>query len=334
MAAASWRGISTMRAIRLREFGGPEVLELVEIKRPEPAPGQVRVRATAIGVNYTDISFRSGLYKGALPSGIGMDAVGYVEAIGREVNGFREGDRVAYSTGPAGAYAEANCVDAAKLLRVPSDIPDEILVSVLMKGLTARYLLKKTFPVQPGQYVLIHGAVGGVGLIAAQWARALGATVIGTVGSDEKKLIAQEHGCALALNNRQPGWSAVVREFTHNKGVEVVYDSIGRDSFDESVNALATRGYFVGFGAKSGPTPPIQLGAMALRGSYYFTHAYGGHYLGGPDSQQNFEDVLEVVRSGQVVLPIQHRFPLAQAREAHIAMQSRVSVGPIVLLPD
>lgn len=323
-----------MKAIQFDRFGGSEVLEVRDIEMPEPKPGEVRIRSTAIGVNFTDISLRSGMYPVQLPSGIGFDTVGVIESVGRGVERWRVGDRVAYTGPPAGAYAEARCVRQDKLFTAPKDIPDDALVSVLMKGLTALFLLSETFPVRPGHTIVFHSAAGGVGTIATQWAKSVGATVIGTVGSDEKMQLARDNGCALVVNTSKPDWAAKVHEFVGGRGVDVVYDCIGKDTFEGSVSCLAPRGMYVNFGLKSGPPPPIDLAAMRRRGSFYFTSPAGAHFTGeGDDPHAAFAKIVAAMRSDTLRIKVHHRFRLDQAREAHEALQGRTTTGAVVLIP-
>ncbi|MBV9694883.1 MAG: quinone oxidoreductase, partial [Alphaproteobacteria bacterium] len=248
-----------MKAIRFAQTGGPEVLQLVDVDLPPPGPGQVRVRHTAIGVNFIDTYQRSGLYKLPLPSGLGSEAAGIVDEIGDGVTMLRKGDRVAYATA-LGAYAEANNLAADRLVKLPDDIPDEVAAAAMLKGMTAQYLLKRTYPVQRGQTILYHAAAGGVGLIACQWAKHLGAIVIGTVGSEEKVALARENGCTHVLNTRNDDWVKRVRELTGGEGVPVVYDSVGKDTWNGSLDCLAVRGTMVSFGNASGAVPAIEPG--------------------------------------------------------------------------
>jgi NADPH:quinone reductase len=323
-----------VRAVQFDRFGGPEVLEIRDVATPTPKSGEVRIRATAIAVNFTDVSLRSGLYPTGFPSGVGMDVVGVIEAVGDGVRRWRAGDRVACSASPANAYAEARCVAEDRLLPAPNDIPDDVLVSVLMKGLTAHYLMSETFKVRAGHAVLVHSAAGGVGSFATQWAKGLGATVIGAVGSDAKMRLAREAGCDEVVHTGVPDWAAKVREFVGGRGVDVVYDCVGKDTFEGSVNCLAPRGFYVNFGMQSGPPPPVDLAAMRRRGSFYFTVPVGAHYTGGDDQRERaFAEILDAVRSGRVKVEVKHRFRLDQAREAHAALQARTTTGPIVLIP-
>jgi NADPH2:quinone reductase len=256
-----------MRAIRFSKFGGPEVLTLENIDLPAPKPGQVRVRHTVIGVNFIDTYHRTGLYPIPLPSGLGLEAAGVVDALGDGVTALKKGDRVAYCSGPIGAYAEANNVPADRVVKLPSSMSDETAAAGLLKGMTVQYLLKRTFPVKAGQTILFHAAAGGVGLIASQWAKHLGAHVIGTVGSENKVALAKANGCEHVLNTRKDDWVKRVRELTGGEGVPVVYDSIGKDTFQGSLDSLAVRGMLVSFGNASGAVPAFEPGILSTKGS-------------------------------------------------------------------
>jgi NADPH2:quinone reductase len=322
-----------MKAIRFARTGGPEVLALEDIDLP-PRAGEVRVRHTAIGVNFIDTYQRSGLYPVSLPSGIGLEGAGVVEAVGEGVTAFQRGDRVAYCTGPLGAYAEANNVPADRLVKIPSGIADETAAASLLKGMTAQYLLKRTYPVQRGQTILFHAAAGGVGSIACQWAKHLGATVIGTVGSDEKVALAKANGCAHVLNTRGDGWSKRVREITDGAGVPVVYDSIGKDTFAGSLDCLAVRGMMVSFGNSSGAVPPFEPGMLSAKGSLYLTRPTLFHYTRSErELQETADGLFAVIVSGAVKIAIHQRFALAEARQAHEALHSRTTTGAAVLVP-
>ena len=323
-----------MKAIRFAKTGGPEVLSLHDIELPPPAPGQVRVRHTAIGLNFIDTYHRSGLYPVALPSGLGLEAAGTIEALGEGVTGLKLGDRVAYCTGPIGAYAEANNVPADRLVNLPTAISDEVAAASLLKGMTAQYLLKRTFKVEPGQTILIHSAAGGVGLIAGGWAKHLGATVIGTVGSDDKIELAKANGYDQVLNLRMDEWVARVRELTNGNGVPVVYDSVGRDTFAGSLDCLAVRGMLVSFGNSSGAVPAFEPAMLSAKGSLYLTRPTLFHYTRTPQElQATADDLFAVIASGAVKVVINQRFALKDARAAHEALHSRKTTGATVLVP-
>lgn len=322
-----------MKAIRFEHAGGPEVLKLQDVELPPPVPGQVRVKHAVIGVNFIDTYHRSGLYKLPLPSGLGSEAAGVVEALGEGVTTLRQGDRVAYA-GTLGAYAEANNVPADKLVKLPDSVSDEVAAAAMLKGMTAQYLLKRTFPVQPGQTILFHAAAGGVGLIACQWAKHLGAIVIGTVGSDDKAELARSHGCAHVLNTRKDAWVKRVREITGGQGVPVVYDSIGKDTWSGSLDCLAVRGMMVSFGNASGAVPAFEPGILSAKGSLYLTRPTLFHYTRTQEElQQTADDLFAVIASGAVKISINQRFNLADARSAHEALHSRATTGATVLIP-
>ena len=322
-----------MKAIRVSHVGGPEVLELVDIDLPPPRPGEARVRHTVIGVNFIDTYHRSGLYPLPLPTGIGNEAAGVVEAIGEGVSGVKLGDRVAY-VGAMGAYSEANNVRADRLVTIPEGVSDETAAAALLKGMTAQYLLKRTYVVKAGETILFHSAAGGVGLIACQWAKSLGATVIGTVGHDDKTALAKANGCAHALNARKDDWAKQVREITGGEGVPMVYDSIGKDTFAGSLDSLAVRGLLVSFGNSSGPVAPFEPGILAAKGSLYFTRPTLASYTRTPQElQETAADLFAAIASGAVQIAVHQRFPLADARKAHEALHTGQTTGATVLIP-
>jgi NADPH2:quinone reductase len=323
-----------MRAIRFSKPGGPEVLTLENIELPAPKETEVRVRHTVIGVNFIDTYQRSGLYPVSLPSGLGMEAAGTVEALGAHVTSLKVGDRVGYYSGPLGAYAEANNVPADRLVKLPDGITDEVAAASLLKGMTAQFLLKRTFAVKPGQTILFHAAAGGVGLIAAQWAKHLGATVIGTVGSPEKIELARANGCDHVLNTRSDDWTKRVRELTKGEGVPVVYDSIGKETFSGSLDCLAVRGMMVSFGNASGPAPAIEPGVLSAKGSLFLTRPTLFHYTRtAQELQDTASDLFAVIASGAVKVSVHQRFKLEDARKAHEALHSRNTTGATVLIP-
>ncbi len=324
-----------MRAIRFARTGGPEVLDLEDVSLPAPGPGQVRVRHSAIGLNFIDTYHRSGLYPVSLPSRLGLEAAGTIEALGDGVSGFNVADRVAYCSGPLGAYAEANNVAADRVVKLPAGISNEVAAASLLKGMTAQYLLKRTYPVKPGDTILFHAAAGGVGMIACQWAKHLGAKVIGTVGSDNKIVLARTHGCEHVLNTRSEDWVAEVRALTNGQGVPVVYDSIGKDTFSGSLDCLAIRGLMASFGNASGAVPAFEPGILGTKGSLYLTRPSLFHYTrDARELQATADDLFAVIASGAVKIAIHQRFPLAQARQAHEALHSRATAGATVLIPS
>ena len=323
-----------VKAIRLQKVGGPEVLQFHDIDLPPPASGQVRVKHTVIGVNFIDTYHRSGLYPISLPSGLGLEAAGIVETIGEGVSSLKIGERVAYCSGPIGAYAEANNVPVERVVKLPSGLTDEIVAASLLKGMTTQYLLKRTFPVKHGDTILFHAAAGGVGLIACQWASHLGATVIGTVGSDDKIELAKSHGCAHVLNTRKDDWVKRVREITNGNGVRVVYDSIGKNTWSGSLDCLSVRGFMVSFGNSSGAVPAFEPGILSAKGSLYLTRPTLMHYTRGPQElQETADDLFSIITSGAVRISVNQRFKLKDARAAHEALHSRATTGATVLLP-
>jgi NADPH2:quinone reductase len=323
-----------MRAIRFSRTGGPEVLTFENIDLPAPKPGEVRVRHTVIGVNFIDTYQRSGLYPLPLPSGLGVEAAGVVEELGANVSSLKKGDRVAYCSGPIGAYAEANNVPADRVVKLPAGISDEVAAASLLKGMTVQYLLKRTYAVKEGQTILFHAAAGGVGLIASQWAKHLGATVVGTVGSQEKVALAKSHGCAHVLNTRTEDWVKCVRELSHGEGVPVVYDSIGKDTFIGSLDCLAVRGLLVSFGNSSGAVPAFEPAVLNAKGSLYLTRPSLFHYTRTvKELQDTADDLFAVIESGAVKISINQRFKLEEARQAHEALHSRNTTGATVLIP-
>ncbi|WP_255988052.1 quinone oxidoreductase family protein [Chitinolyticbacter albus] len=323
----------TARQIRITRHGTPDVLELVDSTLPEPGAGEVLLRHTAIGVNFIDTYHRSGLYPLALPAGLGQEAAGEVMAVGQGVAEFQPGDRVAYAGGAPGAYASHRIVPAARLVAVPAEIPDEVAAATLLRGMTAQYLLKRTFKVEPGMTVLIHAAAGGVGQIACQWARALGATVIGTVGSQAKAQLAAPW-CDHVLDYSQPGWVEQVRAITEGRGVPVVYDGVGADTFAGSLDSLMPRGMMVSFGNASGAVPPFSPGVLASKGSLFLTRPTLGHYTATREELvDTAADYFTVVTRGEVIANIGQRYALADAAQAHRDLEARRTTGSTLLQP-
>jgi NADPH2:quinone reductase len=323
-----------MKAIRFARTGGPDVLELQDIDLGPPRAGEVHVRHTAIGVNFIDIYQRSGLYPVPLPSGLGLEAAGVVAAVGENVSTVAKGDRVAYCTGPIGSYAEANNVPVERVVKLPTGVTEEIAAAALLKGMTAQYLLRRTYPVKAGETIVFHAAAGGVGLIACQWAKHLGATVIGTVGSEKKAALAKENGCAHVLNTGAGDWSTRVRELTGGNGVPVVYDGIGKDTFMASLNCLAVRGMLVSFGNASGAVPAFEPGILSAKGSLYLTRPTLFHYTRTPrELQETADDLFAMILSGAVKIAVHQRFSLGEARRAHEALQARTTTGATLLIP-
>lgn len=323
-----------MKAITFAKTGGPEVLEFRDIDLPAPAATEARVRHTAIGVNFIDTYHRSGLYPVTLPSRLGQEGAGIVEAIGADVRDVKVGDRVAYAGGVMGSYAEANNVAAARLVKLPDSVSDEVAAASMLKGMTAQYLLIRTFPVLAGVPILFHAAAGGVGLIACQWAKYLGAIVIGTVGSDEKIALARQAGSDHVLNTRKDDWVKRVRELTDGEGVPVVYDSVGKDTFDKSLDCLSVRGMMVSFGSSSGAVPPFAPAILSSKGSLFLTRPTLAHYTrDSKELQDTANDLFDVIANGAVKISITQRFALANAADAHRALESRVTTGATILLP-
>ena len=323
-----------MKAIRFHQTGGPEVLRLEELPRPEPGPGQALVRHTAIGVNFIDTYHRTGLYKLPLPSGLGVEAAGVVEAAGQGVAHVAAGDRVAYVARPPGAYAEAAAVPADRLVRIPEGVSDEVAAAAMLKGMTAWMLLRRIHAVKPGENVLFHAAAGGVGLIAVQWLRALGARTIATVGSDEKGRLALAAGATDVIVYTREDFVKRVRELTKGEGVPVVYDSVGRTTFEGSLDCLAPMGLMVSYGNASGPVPPFEIAQLATRGSLFLTRPTLFSYTARrEDLETGARELFGVIRSGQVRIDVKHRWPLAQAADAHRALEGRHTTGSIVLVP-
>lgn len=321
--------------IVVRRHGGPEVLEVEEFEPGTPGPGEALVRQTAIGLNYIDTYFRTGLYPppGGLPFVPGNEGAGVVEAVGEGVTEVRVGDRVAYASGP-GSYTTHRIIPARLLVPLPSDVSDEQAAAMMLKGMTARYLLRQTYVVKPGDTVLIHAAAGGVELIACQWAKHLGATVIGTVGSEAKVGLARAHGCDHVIVLGRDDLVAKVKEFTNGRGVPVVYDGIGKDTFMSSLDCLQPRGLMVSFGNASGPVEPFNIGILAAKGSLYLTRPTLYTYTATrEDLLACARDLFDVVAKGAVRIEIHQRFPLREAAAAHRALEARATTGSTVLLP-
>ena len=322
------------KGIRVHQYGGPEAMVYEDIPTPEPGPGQIRVRQTAIGVNFIDIYFRSGLYKAAaLPFTLGKEGAGVVDALGEGVTDFRVGERVAYA-GAVGTYAEEVVVDTKGVVHVPDAISDETAAAMMLKGLTAHYLLRLTYRVQPGDTILFHAAAGGVGRIATQWAKHLGATVIGTVGSAEKAELAREHGCDHVILYRDEDFAARVKEITGGKGVPVVYDGVGKATFPASLDCLSPRGVFASFGSASGPIEAFDIGLLAAKGSLYATRpTLFTHIATREQLDANAAELFEVVASGAVKIPIHAREKLADAAQVHRDLADRQTTGATVMIP-
>ena len=321
------------KAIRFHETGGPEVLRLESVEVGEPGPGQARVRHTGIAVNFIDIYFRTGRYPTPLPSHLGSDAVGVVEAVGAGVADIAVGDRVGYLIGPQGAYSDVRVMPAEVLIRLPDGITDSTAATIMMKGMTAQYLFRQVYPLQGGETILYHAAAGGVGLIACQWAHAIGVTMIGTVSSDEKAAVARAHGCAHTIVTTRENIVERVREITGGKGVPVVYDSVGKDTLEASLNCLQPRGTLVSNGTSSGPVV-IDTSMLAAKGSLWVTRPAMMHYiLPRAHMLAMADEVFGMVLGGKVRSQASQTFALAEAADAHRALESRKTVGATVLTP-
>ncbi|PXW22681.1 quinone oxidoreductase family protein [Paraburkholderia caballeronis] len=322
------------KAIRYDRTGGPEVMRWVDVDVGDPGEGEIRIRQTAVGLNYLDVYFRNGLYPQPLPAGLGSEAAGEVTAVGAGVTALKAGDRVAYVARPPGAYAQERVLKAAQVVKLPDAISDEAAASVMLQGLTAQYLLRRTYRVKPGDTILIQAAAGGVGLLVCQWAKALGATVIGTVGSDDKAQIAKAHGCDYPIVYTREDFTARVREITNGAGVPVVYDSIGKDTYVKSLNCLAPLGMFVSFGNASGPLPPIDSSEFAGRGSLFFTRPTLFTYIAKRDDYEAMSaELFDVIASGKVKTSINQRYPLEDVATAHADLEGRRTTGSTILLP-
>jgi NADPH2:quinone reductase len=322
------------KAIRYARTGGPEVMEVIDVEVGEPGPGEARVRNHAIGLNFIDVYFRNGLYPAPLPGGLGQEGAGVVEAVGEGVSHVKPGDRVAYAARPNGAYSELRTMPADILVRLPDAIDFETGAAMMLQGLTVQYLFRQTYPLKAGDTILFHAAAGGVGLIACQWARAMGVNLIGTVGSNEKAALARQHGAAHVINYNTEDVVQRVLEITNGAKVPVVYDSVGKDTFSRSLDCLAPRGLMVSFGNSSGAVPPFALSELVSRGSLYITRPTLQTYAARrEDLEAMAADLFEMVASGKIKIEIHQRFPLAEAAQAHIALESRRTTGKTILLP-
>ncbi|KWI51396.1 quinone oxidoreductase [Burkholderia pseudomultivorans] len=322
------------KAIRYDQPGGPDVMKWVDVEVGAPNAGEVRIRQHAVGLNYIDVYFRTGLYPQPLPGGLGMEAAGEVTAVGDGVSALKVGDRVAYVAQPPGAYAQERVLSAERVVTLPDGIGYDDAASVMLQGLTAHYLLRRTYPVKAGDTILIHAAAGGVGLLVCQWAKALGATVIGTVGSDEKAELAKAHGCDHPVVYTRENFTQRVKDLTNGAGVPVVYDSIGKDTYIGSLDSLAPLGYFVSFGNASGPLPPIDSKEFSSRGSLFFTRPTLFSYIAKrADLEAAAAELFDVILSGKVKTSINQRYPLAEVGRAHADLESRKTTGSTLLVP-
>ncbi len=319
-------------AIRFEQAGGPEVLEWQQVEVGDPGEGQVRLRHTAVGLNYIDVYHRTGLYPVELPSGIGLEAAGVVEAVGPGVTDLKQGDRVAYASPPLGAYAEARLMPADRVVKLPEQIDDTTAAAMMLQGMTVQYLIRRTYKVKAGETVLFHAAAGGVGLIACQWLKQLGATVIGTVGSDAKAELAKAHGCDHAIVYTRENFAERVKEITEGAGVPVVYDAVGQDTWDGSLDCLAPFGMMVSFGNASGPVPPLNLGVLSAKGSLYVTRPTLMTYTAKrADLVASANELFEAVTSGAVKIEVNQTYPLSEAAQAHRDLEARKTTGSTVL---
>lgn len=325
------------KAIQISEFGGPQVLRWIEVPVGEPGPGEIRVRHQACGLNYIDVYHRTGLYPNALPLILGMEAAGIVEAVGEGVKHVEEGDRVAYASQPPGAYSEVRVMPAQSVVRLPDGIDFEQGAAMMLKGLTVQYLLRKTQPqggLKEGDFILFHAAAGGVGLIACQWARAMGLRLIGTASSDVKCALARDSGAAFTINYHSEDFVARVKDITEGRGVKVVYDSVGQMTFERSLDCLQPFGLLASFGASSGPVPPVNTNLLAAKGSLYLTRPVLFTHLATREATQAMaDDLFDMVCTGRIKIQIEQRYPLADAARAHRELEARQTTGSSVLLP-
>ena len=322
------------RAIRIHTPGGPEAMKWEEVAVGDPGQGEARVRHTAVGVNYIDTYHRSGLYKVPLPSGLGSEGAGVVEAVGAGVDGVKPGDRVAYCGGPLGSYSEARVMPADRLVKLPDGISDRVAATLMLKGLTTQYLFRQIYKLKAGDTILFHAAAGGVGLIACQWARALGVTMIGTVGSDEKAELAKANGCTHTIVYTRENFVERVKALTGGKGVPVVYDGIGKDTFPASLDCLVPRGLFVSYGNASGPVPPFDILLLSQKGSLMVTRPTLFTFANNRENIAAMSgEMFDLVKSGKIVSEPRQTVPLKDAADAHRALESRKTTGATILVP-
>ena len=324
-----------VKAIRIHRTGGPDAMRWEDVEVGAPGPGEVRIRHEAVGLNFIDVYFRTGLYPApSLPFSPGMEGAGVVEAVGEGVDTLAAGDRIAYAAPPVGAYAEERLMPADKVVKVPAGIDSRQAAAMMLQGMTVEYLLRRTYPVQSGETILFHAAAGGVGLIACQWAKHLGATVIGTVGSDEKAELARAHGCDHTIVYTRESFTDRVRELTDGAGVPVVYDAVGRDTFAGSLDCLRPRGMLVSFGQSSGKIDPFDVGILSAKGSLYVTRPTLMTYTASrADLESSAQALFDVAAAGAVRIAVHQTFPLAEAADAHRALESRRTTGSTILVP-
>jgi len=325
------------KTVRIEQTGGPEQLKLVDLSVGEPGPGEIRIRHHAIGLNFIDVYQRIGLYTLPLPASLGLEGAGVVEAVGEGVTHLKPGDRAAYAGGPPGSYCQRRVMPAQPVCKLPDSISFETGAAMMLKGLTAQYLLKRVQPqggLQKGDFIVFHAAAGGVGLIACQWAKALGLQLIGTAGSDEKCALAREMGAAHVINYNKEDFLPRVKEITSGKGVKVVYDSVGKDTWDRSLDCLRPFGLMASFGNSSGPPAPFAPGILGVKGSLYVTRqTLFTHIATRETNQEMADDLFDTVTSGKVTIRIGQTFPLSEVQQAHIALEARKTTGCTVLLP-
>lgn len=324
-----------VKTVWLEKNGGPEVLQVVERPLMAPGPHEVQIRHRAIGMNFIDIYYRDGLYPGALPHGLGFEAAGDIVAVGERVTEFQVGDRVAYGQSPIGAYTEARNMPTDTLIKLPDEISYEQAAAMMLKGLTVQYLFRQTYRLEPGETILFHAAAGGVGLIACQWAKALGVKLIGTSSTPEKMQLAKEHGAWEMINYTQEDVVARVRELTGGAMLPVVYDSVGRDTWETSLNCLQPRGLMVSFGNASGPVTDVNLGILAAKGSLYVTRPILGTYVADPEvMRRSAKELFDLVIAGQIKINIGQRYSLEEVAQAHEALVRRQTTGATVFILD
>ena len=321
-------------AIRIHAYGGPEALKWEEVEVGDPGPGEVRLRQGAVGLNYIDTYHRTGHYKlASLPAVIGMEGAGTVEAVGPGVSDVKVGDRVAYA-GVLGGYAQGRLIAADRLVKLPPGIDERTAAAMMLQGMTVRYLLRETYPCTADTVLLFHAAAGGVGLIACQWARAIGATMIGTVGSQEKARLAKEYGCTHVINYRAEDFVARVKEITGGAGCDVVYDSVGKDTFPSSLDCLKPKGLWVSFGSASGPVPPFEIAILAAKGSLYATRPTVMTYTARrADLLANASELFDMVGKGAIKIVVGRTYPLSETAAAHRDLEARKTTGSVVLIP-
>jgi NADPH2:quinone reductase len=323
------------KSILIRSHGGPEVIEMVEADVPDPGPGEVRIRQHAIGVNFIDIYYRTGLYANTLPHGLGFEAAGVIDAVGANVSGLKEGDRVAYPQGPIGAYAELRTMPAATIVKLPQAITFEQAAAVMLKGLTVQYLFRQTYRLQGNETILFHAAAGGVGLIACQWARSLGVRLIGTVSSSEKAALAKKHGAWQTIDYSKENFAERVVALTNGAKVPVVYDGVGKTTWEGSLDSLQPRGLMVSFGNASGAVTGVNLGILAAKGSLFVTRpTLATHIVPRARLEESAAELFDLMQSGKIKVDIEQRYPLADAARAHEDLAARKTVGSTVLLPN